>query len=171
MGWLFIPGATRQDIIDRITAFEDSDGGTWEFLKHCTRGNVLWSVVRWTDKTNGNVVKDIITCHLLDSTYESTSRGKQKYWGYKSMCESMNPFYYTCPMSYLKSTEVVCQEWRDQVKLYHRKHKVGERLMLSGCKVPHLDVVSSKPLIGQYGGQHYRVPRDCVTEVCKQAEA
>ena len=56
MGWLFTPNSTRQTIIDGLIQYEENEHGIWETLRHCTRGNALWSIIKWTDKkTNVNV--------------------------------------------------------------------------------------------------------------------
>ena len=165
MGWLFTQNATRNDVINNLIAAEENEHGIWKTLRHCTRGNVLWSIVEWTDNAK-NVTRKIIACHLLDKTVETYGNRKVTSWGYKSMDESVHPVYYSCPLRYLKEVPVVtCEEWRDQVRQYHRPYQLGDRLTLSGCKIPYLDVISVKPLRGQYQGTYYRVPRNLVEDV------
>jgi len=164
MGWLFTPNSTRKTIIDGLIEREENEHGIWETLRHCTRGNVLWSIIKWTDKKVG-VTKHIIGCHLLEKSVETCGQRKVVSWGYKPMEEAMHPSYYTCPLSYLKEAPMACEEWRDKVKQYHRKYNIGDRLILEHCKIPHLNIFSTKPLLGTYQGSNYRVPRDCVVRV------
>jgi hypothetical protein len=164
MGWLFTANATRQSIIDGLIKHETNEHVSWETLRHCTRGNVLWSVVKVTNRNEG-ITKIIIGCHLLEKSVEKYGQRKVISWGYKSMDESMYPSYYTCPLSYLKEAPVACEEWRDKVKQYYRKYNIGDRLILEHCKIPHLNIFSTKPLLGTYQGARYRVPRDLVVRV------
>jgi hypothetical protein len=54
-----------------------------------------------------------IQCDLL--------KGGGNGWGYKSMDESMHPYYYSCPLSYLDLAPEQCAEWRQKVREYHRQ--------------------------------------------------
>ncbi len=165
MGWLFTQHATRNDVINSLIAFEENEHGIWKTHRHCTRGNVLWSIVEWTDKAK-KVTKKVIACHLLEKTVDHYGTRKITSWGYKNMDESVHPLYYSCPLSYLNQVpEVTCKEWRDQVRNYHRTYQMGERLTLKGCKIPYVDVVSVKPLRGCYDGLYYRIPRSLVASV------
>jgi hypothetical protein len=164
MGWLFRPNCSRQDIVDDIIRFEETEHGKWETLRHSLRGNVLWTIVRWTNKKTGKVMK-VISCHLLQKS-ENT-------WGYKSLDEAMGPFYYTCPVSYLKEVPVANQEWRDQVLEHHRRRnlkiQVGDKLtLIDGLKIPSVTVVQMIPgrqLVGRYAGEYYRIKRTDIVAV------
>ena len=125
MGWLFTPNSTRQTIIDGLIQYEENEHGIWETLRHCTRGNALWSIIKWTDKKT-NVTRHIIGCHLLEKSVENYGQRKVVSWGYKSMDEAMHPIYYSCPLSYLKDAPIACKEWRDKVIQYHRKSNIGD---------------------------------------------
>ena len=162
MGWLFIQNATRNEVINKLIAFEENEHGIWKTHRHCTRGNVLWSIVEWTDKTKSKTRK-IIACNLLKKSSDMYGTRKVTSWGYKSMDESVHPSYYTCPPSYLKEApEVTCEEWREQVRKYNLTYQLGDRLTLHGCKIPYVEVVSVKPLQGSYDGIRYRIPRDMI---------
>lgn len=76
--------------------------------RHCTRGNILWTIEQTEEKT-------YIGCYKLTS-----DRGD---WGYKSMCEADYPFYFTCPTSYLKLVPVANQEWRNEVLKYQESRR------------------------------------------------
>ena len=131
MGWYYTQGSTLKSQMAECSAdWENTrDDGTHvkaECLKKCFRGaithsGVMWSVWRHTiTKPNGTVEVDVwIKCDLM-------KRHNGYGWGYKPMDESSHPYYYNCPASYLKMTPVACQEWRDQVELYHKDRR--ERL-------------------------------------------
>ena len=167
MGWLFRSNTTRQDIVDELIRFEENEHGIWETLRHSLRGNVLWSIVLWTEKKSG-VSRKVICCHLLEGSGHS--------WGYKSMDEAMGPYYYTCPISYFKDVPVACQKWRDEVKKHHlkknRKFLIGDKLLLTeDCKVPFVIVIQVSPLVGTYGDMNYRINRKYVIEVERKTKA
>lgn len=168
MGWLFSNVFSersdfKQFIADRVknenmVNFETKEAiGTFTCLKHCVRGNVLWTVwevKRFDDEYSENVGK-YIGCDLL-----KFSNG----WGYKDMEESVGPCYYTCPKSYLEMVPVKNQEWRDQVMAYHNaytKIKAGDVLVLTnGDKAK---IVSKRPLHGIINGTRYRIPRRMIS--------
>lgn len=59
-----------------------------------------------------------IGCDLLE--YSKRDEG----WGYKDMDESMHPYYYSCPLSYLDMVPVVgSEEWRQGVREYHQRQR------------------------------------------------
>ena len=157
MGWLFTQGQTRSELIEKLVRLEENESGRWQTHRHCTRGNVLWTVAEVTSKATRKTER-YIGCILLRSD-------KGYGWGYKDMTESVGPCYYTCPLSYLEDVPVANQAWRDAVKHYHRKYAIGDRLKLSDCRIPHIDVISNRPFIGLFNGQRYRIPRDRILEV------
>jgi len=161
MGWDFTNGATKSDVIRECTAgWESKETGTRSVcLKHCVRGNVLWTVNE-VSRSDGNVSR-YIGCDLL---------GKEKGfgWGSKRMEECMGPFYYSCPLEYLDMVPCpkgdTAEKWRESVRHYHkhqgRKFKVGDVLILKdGCNPRRLTVVSMRPMRAEAYGIKYRVPR------------
>lgn len=110
MGWLF-NWDTRKELIDHIT----QEYHTFKTLRHCTRGNVLWALHRST-QTNGETGR-FVGCYLLN---KDASAG----WGYKDMDETMGPYYYTCPKSYIRDASPpinqVAADWRAKVLEYHK---------------------------------------------------
>jgi hypothetical protein len=126
MAWDFTPGATKKDIVTRLTkgwkrqqhkpwsASPDFVPHDWQCvtLKHKVIGGVLWTVDEVTRfKPEGKQRERTIGCHLLERGYGG--------WGFKVMCEAMHPYYYTCPLEYLDLVPVACPEWREKVRLYH----------------------------------------------------
>lgn len=128
MGWLFTRGFARKDLIrERTQNWErTTDDGMLvktACLAHCYRGGVysgvLWAVWERTftkDSQNVQPSERWITCDLL--------RYQKDYgWGYKDMDESMHPFYYSCPLSYLEMVPIDQYgghaEWREGVRSYH----------------------------------------------------
>ncbi len=83
---------------------------------------------------------------------------KGEGWGYKDLCESMGPCYYTCPLSHLDMVPVANAEWRTQVHAWHaarkRKVDIGDVLVFEGLAIPEVKIVSKQDrrLVGEYGG-------------------
>lgn len=100
MGWL-IGERSKKDVIKHLN--EDL-GTNNKLVKSCVRGDTLWQVIE-TPETR------FIACNLL-----GTIDGE---WGYKDMCESMHPYRYHCPLSYLELAPVASEEWREGVRQYH----------------------------------------------------
>ncbi len=88
-----------------------------EVIDHTLDGDVLWTVVRVTARQAGVMGLAAgesvcyIGCHLLES-----SGGD---WGYKSLDESVHPYYYSCPLRYLDMAPVQSSEWRERVHRFH----------------------------------------------------
>lgn len=124
MGTTHIHGATRKDVVAILLKdFTTSDGDKVTNLKHCTKGNVLWTVkeIAHADGT----AERVIGCDLLS---------KSKYgWGYKPMDETMGPYYFTCPLAYLElagpTTSPYAKAWRERVKAYHAKTATAAALV------------------------------------------
>ncbi len=101
MGWTFTSGAVRADIIaDRIESWSN-DTHAGQTIRHCLKGNVLWTVRAIIDKATRRIER-YIGCDLLQ-------RQRGFGWGYKDPCESMHPYYYTCPLAYLDMVPVACE--------------------------------------------------------------
>lgn len=158
MGWTFTRDTTRGDVIaDRIAAWSN-DTHTGRTLRHCTKGNVLWTVREITDKRAG-MTERYIGCDLL--------RCERGYgWGYKDMEESSGPYYYSCPLAYLEMVPVACEAWRARVREYHARQKrrlrVGATHTLIGRTIPHVEIVRLRPLRGRFNGRTYRVSKSYI---------
>lgn len=128
MGWYYPNGVNRKELIAQRTEGWECESEkmlvTSRCLRHCYRGNVfsgvLWSIWKQTFTKDGEEVQQAqrwIQCDLL--------RCDQGSWGYKPMDESMGPFYYSCPLSYLKAVPLDQYggnaEWREQVNEHHRR--------------------------------------------------
>ncbi len=165
MGWTFILGADRKRIIEEIVSPENRPDSRFETLRYCARGNVLWAVHQVTDRKSMEKTR-FIGCHLLQRRAEGQGMHKITSWGYKSMDESVYPYYFTCPLTYLDDAPATCEKWRDQVRIYNRKYAIGERLgLVQGCRIPYVDVVSLRPFIGVYQDQRYRLKRNLIDKV------
>lgn len=162
MGWLFTSGQTRAALIRRLTESQDNDSARYRTLAHCTKGNVLWAVQEVVFKIakpqyDAGVPYRFIGCYLL-----ANQRGCG--WGYKDMEESMHPYHYHCPLSYLDMVPEACPDWREQVRNWHarasRPVAVGDIWTLVGCKVDVVFIQSARPLRGRdRSGTLYRIPR------------
>ena len=163
MGWTFTRDASRADIIaERIEAWSN-DTHTGRTLRHCLKGNCLWSVRSIIDKRTRRIER-YIGCDLLQS-----ERGYG--WGYKDMCESSGPYYYSCPLAYLELVPVANPAWRERVREYHARQKrrlrIGATYTLVGRTISHVEIVSLKPLFGRYQGCTYRVSKSYIGDELK----
>ncbi|HBO0527163.1 TPA: hypothetical protein VDV63_005826 [Pseudomonas aeruginosa] len=117
MGWYF-SHQSRSDLIAELIAPQETERASVKVIAHALLGNVLWSVVEVTAKTEG-VHRGLapgqslrtIRCDLLGRS------GGQ--WGYKPLDESMHPYYYSCPLSYLDMAPEQSDDWRTGVRAYH----------------------------------------------------
>lgn len=166
MGWTFSYDNSRREIIARRTqGTTQADGTRWECLRHTAIGNVLWTVWEVTPGDTTKPASRFIGCDLL------ASGGKSMGWGYKDMCESMGPCYYTCPLSYLEMVPPRNEEWRAMVREYHaarsRKVSIGDVLIFQGLTIPEAKVIGrvKRSLIIEYGGSHFRFPPRMMTSV------
>jgi len=166
MGWTFPYGAARSDVIAELTPKEriSENGYIFRTLRHCCKGNVLYALHEsgMPEETRKWIGIYLIQKHDGD-------------WGYKDMEESMHPYYYNCPVSYLddasEPTNKAASEWRDEVRRQaaersRKKPKVGEIWSLKSSSVPQVEIVhvQGQGLRGVYQGQNYRVPRRILGE-------
>lgn len=111
MGWLFPYGMSRKELITDCLRGWHSPNGSSQSIAHCTRGNILWVVWERYTQSTGHFER-VILCIMLQRSKDG--------WGYKDMDEAMHPYYYTCPLKYLKMVpHVQSKEWREGVKSYH----------------------------------------------------
>lgn len=128
MGWYYPHGLNRKELIAQRV--EDWERDTGEMLvkstclKHCYRGGVfsgvLWSVWERTFTKDSIEVQpsqrwigvDLLHCY-------------QGEWGYKPLEESMGPYYFSCPLSYLSEVPLDRYggnpDWRELVVEHHRR--------------------------------------------------
>lgn len=88
--------------------------------RHTLRGSVLYSIKVDMKIMNTGEMEVLVKFIEIDVIRYNKKDG----FGYKDMDESVNPYYYSCPLSYLTDVpEVSCQAWRDGVKEYHSRKK------------------------------------------------
>ena len=110
------------ELIAELIAPQETERASVKVIAHTLRGNVLWSVAEVTARAEG-VHRDLapgqslryIRCDLLERS------GSQ--WGYKPLDESMHPYYYSCPLSYLDMTPEQSADWRAGVRAYHARRR------------------------------------------------
>lgn len=104
----------------KLIAYLVRDDSASKCLRSCFRGEkfsgVLWSVREFVKDQKVIICCDVLSCH------DQQLYPYKKVWGYRDLCESMHPYYYSCPLSYLKlAKEVACQDWRTLVMQYHKE--------------------------------------------------
>lgn len=121
MGWTFKYGDTKQDVIRDWTQEQGwGEGKVGLAIRHCVRGNVMYTVHEIRERETGKAVTRFIGVFLLGTD------GKGN-WGYKDMEESMGPCYYSCPLAYLDMVPMpdskYAPAWREAVREYWAKKK------------------------------------------------
>ncbi|MGH8472604.1 MAG: hypothetical protein ACREVJ_09175 [Gammaproteobacteria bacterium] len=105
--------------------------------------------------------------------HRSGSPGLSRPWGYKDLYEAEHPFHYDCPLGYLAQVPVECEKGREGVQAYHarihRRVEIGQRIALSGARIPWVRIVSVRPLRGEYRGTVYRLPQVFLGEVLPES--
>lgn len=173
MGTTYTLGGTKQSVIaECLTDFTSTEGNRCVVIDHAVRGNTLWAV--WEVQYPDGKSKRFVVCHLL-------KRDRDGNWGNKTMGESEHPYYYDCPLKFLKLApdpkEFQSSEWRAMVMAYHadKKKKAALRKSLKigcmvrlvdGCKVKQARITSLKPLWGHGpDGVTYRLYARHIAEV------
>ena len=120
MSWYFAP-TSRSALIAEIIAPQENERVSMKTVAHALRGNILWSVAEVTAKAEGayrglapGQSVRFIRGHLL--------QGSGGTWGSKALEESMHPYYYSCPLSYLDMAPERSEAWRAGVRAYHAHH-------------------------------------------------
>ena len=117
MGWTFGNfWRTKQDVVEHCI-----DWGTrFATLNHSVRGNRLWVLLQYNEgERKGDV---FVALYLL-----SNSGGE---WGYKDLDDTVGPYYYDCPLSYLTKTiesgralSESTKSWHENVRKYHAEQR------------------------------------------------
>jgi len=130
MGWLFQTGSTRRSMIaERTQGWERQTDDLLTkstCLAYCYRGGVfsgvLWSVWERTFTRSDEEAEPKqrwIVCDLMKYVADG--------WGYKDMEESMHPYFYSCPLGYLKLVPIEQfgghEAWREGVRAYHDRQQ------------------------------------------------
>lgn len=172
MGWL-IGWDSKKDVIDHCTRLEDTESGRWETIKHCIRGNNLWTVKDITNKETGKTIR-LIVLYLLTGD-------KDNGWGYKDVSENMGPAQSNCPLSYLELAPWTAEkgqhsvEWRHRVCAYHapRKQLKPGCWILNGphCEPRLMQVETVRPFRAWAYGIRYQMRKNLVASVHETREA
>lgn len=86
-----------------------------DFIKKAIRGNTLWTLWR----KNGELH---IVCYQLKNKGDSI-------WDYETEYEKTPPSSFSCPMTYLDKTSVLCKKWRKEtIEYWNRSRTKKERI-------------------------------------------
>lgn len=169
MGWFFENWRTRKGMVKKLThgRRRTTPGGLVVrsmYLAQCCRGcifsGVLWSVWEQTIKKNSVHVKPVKRWIRCDCLHYWTVCG----WGVKYLAESMEPFVYSCPLSYLRMAPVVNERWRKRVREYHRRVK-AKRAGLPGYSISISRCMRQRAI-----GSTFRKPRKAFRSKLSQEE-
>lgn len=134
MGWYYHPYWNRKETIENEIAVNvcriHPYGALVEYktIKSCYRGSsfagTLWAVHEWINWKTGKTDR-WIGCYLMHY--------KGGEWGYKPMEESMGPYVYNCPLSYLRMVPIPAygygRKWRMGVSEYHYNKQKRKELV------------------------------------------
>lgn len=165
MGWLSFSNTSKKQLVNHIKAKYDSST-EWSLV-----GNNLWALYTVSQNDvdyNPNNVLGQKAIILFKIEYFRQDKG----YGYKFMCEAEYPYYFNCPMKFLKQAKVECQEWRDNVAKYHENNRkvrklvdnliVGDIIQLKNSRIKEVKVVSVNPLRGVANSVVYRIPKTMI---------
>jgi hypothetical protein len=115
MGWSFDSvDYGRESFIKERTRYSESEKSIWDCVAFSDKGNHLWKVIKYTDKTK-NETNTFIALDLI-------AKERNGGWGYKDMSEHAGPCHYDCPLKFLKMSdepnedEKYAVEWRKKVR-------------------------------------------------------
>jgi hypothetical protein len=112
MGWTFLSSAKeKKDIIQDCIR----PHANYKCIRQSNSGNELWTI--WLDTLTNT--KSIVLFILAK---------QDGSWGYKDIPESMGPFYFKCPLSFLKECTVQNEVWRVRVRQYHEQQNTYRRV-------------------------------------------
>lgn len=106
---------TRADVIKMLQA-DDKTGAFYKVLKSRSVGSCLFSVVEYINESG-----DIVRTVRIDLIKKIGAD-----YGYKTMDESVGPYYYNCPLNFLDNLTApigYASEWREKVRAYHAERK------------------------------------------------
>lgn len=172
MGWLF-PYHTFSK--QSLVSFIMHENPSVEYLAHSLRGNTLWTVER-VKKQDGTFTDNAIGCYLISKSRETGT------FGYKDLCESMHPYYYDCPLKFLKMAPISNNDWRVGVYAYHEskaQKKQAFKGLKVGCKVQlkptctimgdrvttPIEIIGLKPLTGTLNGMMVRIKKTHIASI------
>ena len=170
MGWTFPYGASRRDVIEELTREQSTPLRVFRTLKKCFRGNTMYALHE-SVPVEGPPTRFLVVYLLQRSGGD---------WGYKDIEESMGPYYYDCPVSYLDAatepTSDSAREWRAEVRAQaavraSKKPRKGETWTLVGCRIPQVKITSLKPLRGTAQGSVYKIKRAFLGEKLQEVSA
>ena len=129
MGRYFSP-KSRSELIAELIEPQETERASVKVIAHTLRGNVLWSVVEMTAKVEG-VHRDLLPGQSLRTIRCDLLQRSGNQWGYKSLDESMHPYYYSCPLSYLSLAPEQSVDWRAGVRAYHARRRAPTKVVAS----------------------------------------
>lgn len=126
-------------------------GSKFNSLAHTVRGNRLWVLKQYNEGERAGEV--FVALYLI-----SNSKGE---WGYKDLDDSVGPYYFDCPLSYIEKTiksgrklSEWTVEWHEKVRAHHKASKAKRqkaKQLEVGMKIKFAGVIYK--LISKYDGR------------------
>lgn len=129
MGWMLSYSWPNKKVLVNYLTSPRRLGDNNKLLASSVRGNHHWYVVERADSGERFIGLDLMSF-------------KKGEGGYKDMCESMGPYYYDCPLKFLKMVPVANAEWREKVRAFHSMKKNAPQFT-TGDRVVYSNVVYS----------------------------
>jgi len=147
MGWTSIWGASRKDIVEDVTKGSDYNGVIAKCLKKCYKGSSLWTLWEMIKKETGE--KHNFICEFMLGKCGDD-------WGYKDVDESMGPSNESCPILYIRDSELVKADdtkrnyafnWRKRVVEYNVRKANLKGQNPRWIKHPNIQYYLNTPLV------------------------
>ena len=117
MGWSYYPKdevTTKRELFKRLSRPDSFNQERVELMKNTLVGEHHWYLIKMVESGKVSIGLNLFDCDGGE-------------WGYKSMSEECGPYYYDCPLGFLKeASETSCEttlEWRENVRKFHAEKK------------------------------------------------
>ena len=157
---------SRKELVEDVTKTWESEHAIQVVEKKFFSGNDLWVLFARTSKHASTDVERFIVLFKI-------SRWGEGNWAYKPIEESMGPFEYSCPISFLDVAQHPFpngypegySDWRANVRAYHarrnQKVAVGQTVKLTNGRLYRVIEVNGRKVrgVGLDDNYTYRIPR------------
>jgi len=157
---------SRKELVDEVTKTWESEHAIQVAEKKFFSGNDLWVLFARTSKHASTDVERFIVLFKI-------SRWGEGNWAYKPIEESMGPFEYSCPISFLDAAQHPFpngypegySDWRANVRAWHarrnQKVEVGQVIRLTNGKDYKVSAIRNRRIygFGVLDGIYYHISR------------
>ena len=163
---------SRKELVEEVTKTWENEHAVQVAEKKFFSGNDLWVLFKRTSKHASTDIERFIVLFKI-------SRWGEGNWAYKPIEESMGPFEYSCPISFLDAAQHPFpdgypegySDWRAAVRAHHarrnQKVAVGQTVKLTNGREYRVTEVRGRKIsgIGVDDGYRYTLPRKMLSAV------